>query len=132
MTIELIFSRHSDAAEALVEGYYRWERAGCVPVPIRIWWGPPLDPEQDPQLGIELDRSPRWNVLVDGYPLEAPGTPKLEWFWPGIQNTPTRRGDYEYLLDRARHDRIHDPNSPFAQANRKVDLLSATIPGIGD
>lgn len=54
----------------LIEGYYEFGKthtdAFGVEItewqPVRIWFGPPFDPET----GDELDRSPRWQAIRDG------------------------------------------------------------------
>lgn len=128
MDPEILFRRHSDAADAFEEGYYRWERRGAVPLPVRVWFGPPICPDT----GEELDRSHRWQVTVDGREVGQPGAPLLEWFWPKCKAVPVDKAEHDYLIAMAAHARRHDPYSPFGQVNGKIDLLSATIPTPGD
>jgi len=52
--------RERGGADPLIEGYYliRLDRARRVSVPVRVWYGPPNDPET----GEPLDRSHRWQI----------------------------------------------------------------------
>lgn len=134
MDLETLFRRDSDAPDALREGRYRWNRQGHVPLPVRVWYGPPVDREW-PAL---LDRSPRWQVWIDGVPLDDYAERRriepheaLTRFWPKCAGSPLSAGDYRYLLAMARYARRHDGFSPFASRSGKVDLLSATIPEPG-
>lgn len=135
MDLETIFHRESDAADALQEGRFRWARQGRVPLPVRIWFGAPVDHERPGRL---LDRSPRWQVWIDGQPLEdyaevrrRPAGEVFAQLWPKCAGSPMAPGDYRYLLAMARYARRHDGFSPFASRSGKVDLLSATIPDLG-
>jgi hypothetical protein len=38
-----VFSPRPDAADRPVEGYYAVDRRGKVGLPVRIWFGPPID-----------------------------------------------------------------------------------------
>jgi len=139
MDLETLFHRESDAADALREGWYKWHRRDHVPVPVRIWFGPPFDPDT----GEELDRSWRWQVLVNGQTLEAYAASRhrepaeqLERIWPRCAGTggPSAedRKEYDFLIATIEHARQHDGFSPFASRTGRVDLLSATIPQPGD
>jgi hypothetical protein len=55
-------------------------------LPIKLWYGPP----SDPVTGEELDRSWRWQALIDGH--------ETEWYevWPN--GRPISQGQYEMML----------------------------------
>lgn len=115
-------------------GYFVWERRGAVPVPVRAWYGQPLDPVT----GERLERSWRWQFEFGGMPLERfaamYGTSEeviLTQFWPKSRDSKIERGRYDYLVDTGKWAREHDPYNPFADARGRVDLLSASIPDIG-
>jgi hypothetical protein len=133
--LSLLLSYAPEATDAFEPGFFRWDRRGRVPVPVRVWFGQPLDPID----GTPLDRSWRWQFEFNGFPLEtfaadtwAEPAELLSQFWPKARDTRIERGEYQFLVDTVRHDRAHDPYSPFSSASGKVDLLSASIPTPGD
>src|SRR3546814_16998233 len=54
------FTRDQGGTAPLVEGFYllNLNRARRVSIPVRIWFGPPLDPETRE----EMERAPRWQI----------------------------------------------------------------------
>lgn len=128
MDFETALTRRSDAADALAEGYYRWERRDRVPVPVRIWFGPPADPVT----GETLERSHRWQVTVGGKTLGDPGCPELEDFWPRCAGNRVDQAEHDFLIATAGYAREHDAFSPFADARGRINLLNATIPIPGE
>jgi hypothetical protein len=132
-----LFQRDQDGADAFVEGYYLLARQGHVSLPVRIWFGPPIDVEApEPQPGEEwptLDRAPRWQVMVSGVLLDdervdqslAPAP--LAAIWPGCLGHPTRKSDYFYRLARIGHARAYRPDDPFAHRRGRVDWLTADV-----
>lgn len=132
MLFEFPYSRQQPGVDAVEEGYYLLRREGRVDVPIRIWFGWPLDPETNEL----LERSPRWMVEINGdlagdpdAPARIDGRPieSLVGIWPECRRWPTDRADYEYRVDRARFAQQHDPSDPFADAGR-VDPMTAPLP----
>lgn len=112
-------------------GWYQWLRRGRPAQPVRIWFGPPSDPET----GEEMARSWRWQMLVSGRPVvavaedrEDPFDPVWADVWPQVSADPIPRAEYEFLLATIEHARLHDPNSPFARPERKINLMTATLP----
>lgn len=131
--LDLLLS-YAGGTDRFEPGFYRWERRGHVPVPVRVWFGPP----RDPATGELLDRSWRWQFEFGGFTLDAfagavgfPADSILESFWPRCQAHKIGQSEYRFLLDTAEHAREHDPASPFASTRGKVDLLSASIPTVG-
>lgn len=96
-------------------GFYRVKLArGAVWSPVKLWFGPPLDP----LTGEELDRSPRWQALVRGFLWERD---VLElWTWCAGQ--PIGESEYEYLLAIHRHASAHEPGMPEARPREQIDL----------
>lgn len=105
------------------EGYYQTKLVKGGPfVAVKIWHGPPPDPEDPEHL---LDRSPRWQCLVDGKeadPFEV---------WPRVLGRQIPESEYRFLLARRLHAEAHEPDSPFAKPRRRVDLLTAPPPKFG-
>lgn len=100
-------------------------------MPIRIWFGPP---EED---GEPLDRSPRWQVEINGIPFgdwEAPPTiagravETLEGIWPQCMSNPIDEAEYRYRVDRAEYAESYDPADPFARTGGRVDPMTARLP----
>ena len=115
-------------------GFFVWERRGRVPVPVRVWYGQPIDPVT----AERLDRSWRWQFEFGGMTLErfADMTGQSEEiilasFWPKSRDSKIDQGRYQYLVDMGEWARENDPYSPFADRHGKVDLLTASIPDIG-
>ena len=130
--IERVFLRSNpEDADAFVEGEYLHKRRGHVAMPVRIWWGPPRDPEH----GGEMDRSPRWNVEIAGDSLipdeRDPGyvpIARLEDVWPRALGARVDRPETAYRDARVDYARRHDPEDPFGHPQGRLDLLTATIP----
>lgn len=128
------FLRERSEADALVEGCFllqRW-RSARVPLPIRIWWGPPLDPDT----GEEMDRSPRWQIavggvlLLDDQPVEISGATivNLSDIWPQALSHPIERARYEYLIARADWAADYDVNDPYGSTSGRIDPMTASLP----
>ena len=122
------------ATDAFEPGFFRWERRDHVPVPVRAWYGPPIDP----LTGERLDRSWRWQFEFNGLPLEvyasAIGLDSgsiLESFWPRARGSKIPGAEYEYLIATRAHALDHDAGSPFASTRGRIDLLSSSIPSFG-
>src|SRR3546814_4461298 len=89
-----------------VEGFYllKLTRARRVSFPVRIWFGPPLDPETRE----EMDRAPRWQIqvgffLLDDQPLPIGGIriEELDGVWPRVAREPNGEVDWRYRGERA-------------------------------
>lgn len=100
-----------------VAGHYRVKLAkGAVWSPVKLWFGPPLDPVT----GEELDRSPRWQALVRGKLWER-GVLDL-WAWCAGQ--PIGENEYEYLMAIHRHASAHEPDMPEASPREAINHLT--------
>lgn len=102
--------------DSLEAGYYRTRLAkGARFVGVRIWYGPPADPET----GEILDRSWRWQCEVEGE--EFP----LDRVWPYCSRYPSDEAEYRHLTALKAWGVEHMPDSPEANPYRKAtDLLS--------
>lgn len=129
------FTRVRTGADALQEGFFliRRDRQRRVPLPVRIWWGAPLDPDT----GEEMDRSPRWQVAIAGQIIgEEPlrvgeqTITCLSDFWPQCSYHPIDEADYHYRLELAAWAGEHDPNDPHGDTSAKIDPLTVSLPGI--
>lgn len=100
-------------------GFFRHRlRSGSVDVGVRIWNGPPADPVT----GELLDRSWRWQALVNGEPID------FDRVWPGCAGDPITEAEYRRFCARQDWARKQAPDSAYAQPSRKIDLLSPTHP----
>lgn len=123
------FQREQHGADALEEGYFLIQPQGRVAIPVRIWFGPP---QED---GVELDRSPRWQVQVgfdvlDNEPVRV-GPLRIEHLtdiWPACGKRPTDRDDWLYRLERHEWAAAYDPDDAFGDIGRRVDVMSVTLP----
>lgn len=92
---------------------------------VLAWFGPPIDPD----VGDELDRSWRWQALVDGESVEpnwhAGRIEDRAQFLAalGIRNIAAIDGDeYRYLAATRQWAASNDPDAPEANPRRRVDL----------
>lgn len=102
-----------------VAGYYRMRLVcgGCL-VGIRIWFGPPRDPET----GELLDRGWRWQATANGREIG------LDRVWPVCAKDPISYAEHAYLTRLQEWGEENAPDSPQANPHRRADLLSAPIP----
>lgn len=106
-------------ADVPVVGFYRMSLVrGGVKVGIRVWFGAPLDPID----GTELDRSPRWQATANGKYID------LQRVWPKCADDPVSEGEHDYLAGLQAWGKAHAPNSPQANPNQPVNLLTAPLP----
>ena len=71
------------------EGYYETRPQKDGPwLPVQIWFGP----SKDPATGEECDRSPQWQALQDGQPVDA------YEIWPYCCARPISREQYMNML----------------------------------
>lgn len=102
-----------------IEGYYRMRlRRGAVFVGIRIWYGPPHDPDT----GEEMDRSWRWQALMNGTPID------LDRVWPQCANESVSEAEYKHLSRLQQWSIERAPESGFADPHRRIDPLSTQNP----
>jgi hypothetical protein len=127
------FNRERGGADPLVAGFYLLQssRGKRVDVPVRVWFGPPADPET----GEELDRSPRWQIqigfqLLEDEPMRVGGY----WFneitdvWPTCQRWPIDEADYRYRLERASWAADYDPEDAYSQIGGRIDPMTCRLP----
>ena len=103
-----------------VAGFYRMKLgAGTVKVGIKLWYGPP----HDPVTGEELDRSWRWQAIVDdGAYID------FERVWPACGKEPIAEADFNARAHRRAWAEQHAPDSAYAARGRKYDPLSTNTP----
>jgi hypothetical protein len=88
-----------------IPGFYRFKlRAGAMFAPVRIWYGPPRDPET----GEEMDRSHRWQAEAGGHPISEQ--------------------EFAYLFSRQEWGEAHAPGTAVADPTVKIDLLRSPLP----
>jgi hypothetical protein len=121
----LDYSQRSDTRadgfdpDSPIEGYYRMRlKMGGAFVGVRVWHGAPLDPET----GEEMDRSWRWQALVNDGPV------LLERVWPKCAADPVSQSEYEYLCTVHQWAKQHAPNSPQANPMQRINPLTAPTP----
>lgn len=118
MDPEEVFNAQPEGADAPVAGHYSLERRGKVPLPVRIWFGPPDDD----------DRSPRWRMRVGDREID-PADDEWDRVWPQCAKDPIPSGEYEYRLARIGHAKTAGAASdPWARRSGHIDLLTAPIP----
>jgi hypothetical protein len=137
-----LFNPRPEGADALEQGFYlvKMRRSGRIDVPLRIWFGPPEDPETRHLPMAEravLDRSWRWQLEINGVlfgdednPPHIAGRPilTLEGIWPEAKAEPIDQADYEYRVARADYAESWDENDPYGGTGARVDPMTATLP----
>lgn len=102
-------------------GFWRFKlRSNGVMGGLRIWHGPPYDPET----GEVLDRSWRWQAEFDGEPVD------FDDVWPvcaKAENEITESEYHNYVARRIWAQR-NAPKSAFADPKRRYDPLSTSEP----
>lgn len=97
---------------------------GGVFVAVRIWWGPPV------MDGEEQDRSPRWNVEVDGSTTHIEKGDDgyrctvyhdVHRYWPYVAKHPIEEWEYRLLKDKSAWAKQYAPDRPEASPHEKVD-----------
>lgn len=100
-------------------GYYRMRlRADGVYGVVRIWNGPPHDPDT----GEELDRSWRWQATFNAEPID------LDRVWPACGRSPIDEREAARLVQLATWAREKAPDSAYADPKAKNDLLTCLLP----
>lgn len=125
MDQDQVFVPKPDGADAPVEGFYEVERRGKVALPVHIWFGPPIDPDDGSYV---LDRGPRWQMMV-GDRIVDPVDEEWDEVWPQCAKSPITRGEYKYRLERIVYAKEYGAKSdPWASRRGRIDLLTAPIP----
>jgi hypothetical protein len=102
-----------------IPGFYRFKlRAGAMFAPVRIWYGPPRDPET----GEEMDRSHRWQAEAGGHPID------LARVWPKCARDTISEQEFAYLFSRQEWGEAHAPGTAVADPTVKIDLLRSPLP----
>lgn len=104
--------------EEPVAGLYALRlRRNAVRSAIKVWHGPPVDPDT----GEEMDRAPRWQATANNRPID------LDRVWPVCAKEPISQADYDYLLARVEWAKRHAPKSPDANPHKAADPLTSPI-----
>lgn len=124
------FIRERAGADALIEGFYLIRREGRVDVPIRVWFGAPLDDD-----GEELDRAWRWQVqvgfqLLEDQPVKIGGIriENLDDIWPSCARLPIGEDEWKFRLKRAEWAKAYDPDDAHAEIGGRIDPMTVTLP----
>jgi hypothetical protein len=100
-----------------VAGFYRVRlRRGAADSAIRIWLGPPRDPETGEPMP---DRSPVWQAELNGQAVD------VFTYWPGCARERISEAEGERLVER---NRTLDDASAFYDPRRPIDLFAAEPP----
>ena len=101
-----------------VAGYYRMKLiSGGVLVGIKLWYGPPTDPDT----GEEMDRSWRWQAHANGRYID------FDRAWPKCTGDPVDEQEYRYLSSLQEWGERHAPTSPEANPQKRIDWLTAPL-----
>jgi hypothetical protein len=104
-------------ADLPVAGCYQVRlRQGGPPVALRIWHGPPLDPETLD----EMDRAPGWQAQVNGVQMAD-----VFAFWPACARRPISQAEHDRIAERSR---TMDKDDPFYDPLRPIDRLKTPVP----
>lgn len=102
-----------------VAGWYRFRlRADGVRCAVKIFFGPPADPVT----GELLDRSPRWQCLVNGEYFDD-----FNRIWPACARDPLTEEEYNFLIAKHQWALKHAPDSGLANPRRRNDLLQSPL-----
>ena len=127
------FIREHRGADALVEGYYliQSSRGRRVDVPVRVWFGQPLDPET----GEQMDRSQRWQIQVGLQLLEElPMRVGALWInditdiWPHCARWPISQEEFAYRVERNSWAAAYDETDPHGEIASRIDPLTCRLP----
>lgn len=125
MDVEQVFLPDPEGADRPIAGFYAVDRRGAVGLPVRIWFGPAIDPDDGAYM---LERGERWQMMV-GDRLVDTGDDEFDRVWPQCLKMPLDQGEYSYRLARIRHAKAHGAKAdPWAGRYGKIDLLTAPIP----
>jgi hypothetical protein len=128
-----IYLYEQPGADRLIEGFYliQRRRAERVDIPVRIWFGPPLDEET----GEPLDRSWRWNIQIAGMSLGEDeirvgglNVSNLSDFWPACARDEIEQSEYDDRIALAAWAAEHAPDDAFATPGGRIDPMTARLP----
>lgn len=96
------------------EGYYRRRLVKGGPwVAVKIWNGPPRDPDTGEVL---FERPYLWRALLNGDDVDI-------WdVWPECSGEPIGYVEYEFILKAHLWAKVHAPNDPEANPRKPIDL----------
>ena len=124
------FNPSPAGADALIAGFYAISRQGRTAIPVRIWYGAPIDGE-----GVELDRSPRWQIqigndLLDMEPLRVGSLwiGDLSDIWPACARDPIDETEWRFRMDRAAWAAQYDANDAYAEFGKRIDPFTCSLP----
>jgi hypothetical protein len=101
-------------------GFYKLKLSrGTVLRAVHLWYGPPADPVT----GEELDRSWRWQAMLDDGALID-----FERVWPVCAGDPITEQEFKRCVARVEWARQHAPASGYAHRGRRRDPLSLSEP----
>jgi len=104
--------------EIPVSGFYRMRlRSGGAYVGVKVWFGAPLDPVT----GEEMDRSHRFQALINGTYAE------MDSVWPKCAGDPITEAEYQHLCATQQWAQQHAPDSALAQPTRRFDPNTSPI-----
>lgn len=93
-------------------GYFKRKLVkGGVFVPARIWMVQPVDPETGELVADEILQAEVNGAFAD---------PEDCWSW--VCGNPISEAEFRYLTARIEHAVRHEPEDPFADARKPVDL----------
>lgn len=103
-----------------VEGLYKIRLVRDGPwTAVRLWNGPPPDPDQPGQF---LDRHWRWQATINGESVE------VDRVWPFCFKNRVDQAEYDFLVRKVRHGQLWQPDLPEASPENKIDKLKAPPP----
>lgn len=101
-------------------GHYKIRlRAAGVVHAVRLFYGPP----SDPVTGEELDRSWRWQALLDDGSLAD-----FDAVWPKCAASPITEAEWKRYVARCAWAEQHAPESGYADPRKKHDLFDINSP----
>jgi hypothetical protein len=106
------------STETPVEGCYRIRLTRGGPfVAVRIWFGPPLDPETGKEMA---ERGDRWQCRINGSRLVP-----IDRMWPYVARQPISEAEHRKLV---RLSRTMDPKHAFYDPTKAINRLVAPVP----
>jgi hypothetical protein len=100
-----------------VAGFYRVRlRRGASDSVIRIWLGPPKDPETGEEMA---DRGFAWQAELNGQAVDVFD------YWPGCARERISREEHDRIVER---NRTMNEASPFYDPKKPIDIWSAPPP----
>lgn len=102
-----------------VAGFYRIRlRSGSVVSGVQLLYGPP----RDPVTGEELDRSWRWQAILDDGSVAD-----FDQIWPACAGSPISEADYRAFVARREWAQTNAPDSAYAKPGARFDPLRSKV-----